>query len=113
VFARAVAADLVAGDPKRLTIAQRKAERGSRIFVDVMRNSYAQHAVAAYSVRARPTAPVATPLRWEELGDRRLGPERWTIETIGERLAAAGDAWQGIGSHARALGPAIRTLGRT
>jgi bifunctional non-homologous end joining protein LigD len=112
VFARAVAADLVAGDPKRLTIAQRKAERGSRIFVDVMRNSYAQHAVAAYSVRARPTAPVATPLRWEELGDRRLGPERWTIETIGERLAAAGDAWQGIGSHARALGPAIRTLGR-
>jgi bifunctional non-homologous end joining protein LigD len=107
-FARAVARDFVAGDPKRLTIAQRKAERGNRIFVDVMRNSYAQHAVAAYAVRARPTAPVATPLRWDELEDRRLGPERWTITTIGDRLDSEGDPWRGIARHARGLGGAIR-----
>jgi bifunctional non-homologous end joining protein LigD len=111
-FARAVAQELVAGDPKRLTTAQRKADRGQRIFVDVNRNGYAQHAVAAYAVRPRATAPVATPLRWDELEDRRLSPERWTVPTIGDRLDAEGDPWKAIGSHARALGPAIRTLQR-
>ncbi len=107
-FARAVAEDLVAGDPRRLTIAQRKADRGSRIFVDVMRNAYAQHAVAPYAVRPRPTAPVATPLRWDELEDRRLGPQRWTVQTIGDRLFAEGDPWKGIARSARGLSGAIR-----
>ena len=107
-FARAVADDLVAEYPKRLTTAQRKSGRGGRIFVDVMRNGYAQHAVAAYAVRARPTAPVATPLHWGELEDRRLGPERWTVKTIGDRLSTEGDPWSGIARHARGLGAAIR-----
>ena len=111
-FARAVAQELVAGDPKRLTIAQRKADRGQRLFVDVNRNGYAQHAVAAYAVRPRATAPVATPLQWDELDDRRLSPQRWTVTTIGDRLSAEGDPWKGIGSHARALGAAIRRLDR-
>jgi bifunctional non-homologous end joining protein LigD len=111
-FARAVAQELVAGDTKRLTIAQRKADRGQRLFVDVNRNGYAQHAVAAYSVRPRATAPVATPLQWDELDDRRLSPQRWTVTTIGDRLSAEGDPWKGIGSHARALGAAIRRLDR-
>jgi len=109
-FARAVADDLVAAHPKRLTTAQRKSGRGNRIFVDVMRNAYAQHAVAAYSVRPRPTAPVATPLHWDELADRRLGPERWTTGTIGDRLSAEGDPWKGIARHARGLGGAIRLI---
>jgi bifunctional non-homologous end joining protein LigD len=109
-FARAVAQELVAGDPKRLTIAQRKADRGQRLFVDVNRNGYAQHAAAAYAVRPRPTAPVATPLQWDELDDRRLSPQRWTVTTIGDRLDAEGDPWKGIGSHARALRPAIRSM---
>ena len=111
-FARAVAQRLVAGDPKRLTIAQRKADRGQRIFVDVNRNGYAQHAAAAYAVRPRATAPVATPLHWDELGDRRLSPGRWTVTTIGDRLDAEGDPWKAIGSHVRALGPAIRRIQR-
>jgi bifunctional non-homologous end joining protein LigD len=109
-FARAAANTLVARDPKRLTTAQRKSGRGDRIFVDVLRNGYAQHAVAAYAVRPKPTAPVATPLRWEELDDRRLGPQRWTVETIGERLDSDGDAWKGIARHARGLGAAMREL---
>jgi bifunctional non-homologous end joining protein LigD len=111
-FARAVGEALVAGHSRRLTMAARKADRGERIYVDVLRNGYAQHAVPAYAVRAKPTAPVATPLHWEELEDRRLGPRRWTIETIGGRLDAEGDPWKGIGAHARALGGAMRALER-
>jgi DNA primase len=91
---------------------QRKADRGKRIFVDVNRNGYAQHTVAVYAVRPRAAAPVAAPLHWDELEDRRLAPGRWNVTTIGDRLDAEGDPWKAIGSHARALGPAIRRTER-
>ena len=56
---------------------------------------------------------MATPLHWEELDDRRLGPQRWTIKTIGARLESDGDPWKGIARHARGLGAAIRRLEQT
>jgi bifunctional non-homologous end joining protein LigD len=41
--------------------------------------------VAAYSVRARPHAPISVPIAWDELTPR-LNPARWTVTTIGRRL---------------------------
>jgi bifunctional non-homologous end joining protein LigD len=102
-YARAIAEAMVADDPKRLTLEWHKAERGERIFVDVNRINYAQHAVAPYGVRARPGAPVAMPIAWDELSDARLKPDRWTVRTAPDRLAAEGDMWQGIARRARAL----------
>jgi bifunctional non-homologous end joining protein LigD len=110
-LAREVAAALAASDPRGLTTEFRRAKRGERIYLDVGRNAYGQHAVAPYAVRARGAAPVATPLRWEELDDERLGPRGWTVATIGERLAGLGDPWRDISRHARAPGPARRALG--
>ena len=54
-------------------------------------------------VRAKPRAPVATPLRWDELSDPRLKPDRWTVKSIGDRIEAEGDPWQGMSRRARAL----------
>jgi bifunctional non-homologous end joining protein LigD len=34
---------------------------------------------------------VSVPIGWDELDDRALRPDRWTIRTVGRRLAAAGD----------------------
>ena len=102
-FAHAVAERLVEQDPRRLTLEWSKQKRGDRIYVDVNRNARAQHAVAPWAVRARPTAPVAVPLRWEELSDRRLKPGRWTVRDIEARLADAGDPWHGIARHAKSL----------
>jgi bifunctional non-homologous end joining protein LigD len=102
-FARAMAEEMVAASPRRLTLEWRKADRGERIYVDVNRIAYAQHAVAPYAVRPRPRAPVAMPVFWEELSDRALRPDRWTIATAAKRLADAGDPWQGMGRRARAL----------
>jgi bifunctional non-homologous end joining protein LigD len=102
-FAREVAAKLAADNPSKLTTEFRIANRGERIFVDIHRNAYAQHAVAPYAVRARAKAPVATPLRWDELGDRRLDPQGWTVKTIQDRLAEGGDPWRAIARTARAL----------
>lgn len=102
-FARALAEEMVADDPRRLTLEWRKADRGKKIYVDVNRNNYAQHAVAPYSVRAKPRAPVATPLRWDELADSRLKPDRWTVKTIGDRVDEVADPWKGMSRRARSL----------
>lgn len=102
-FTRALAETMVAEDPDRLTLEWHREERGRRIYLDVNRIAYAQHAVAPYGVRARPNAPVAMPINWEELDDRRLAPDRWTVRTAPRRLAADGDAWRGLGRHARGL----------
>jgi bifunctional non-homologous end joining protein LigD len=102
-FARSVAEEMVAADEKSLTLEWRRADRGSRIYIDVNRNNYAQHAVAPYAVRPRAGAPVALPIHWEELSDSRLEPDRWTILDAPDRLRAEGDAWTGIARQARKL----------
>jgi bifunctional non-homologous end joining protein LigD len=102
-LANDLAARFAEHDPKRLTVEFRRDRRGERIFVDVGRNAYGQHAVAPYAVRALANAPVATPLHWEELDERRLDPQRWTVANIAERLELDGDPWRGLARHARAL----------
>jgi bifunctional non-homologous end joining protein LigD len=102
-YARALAEEMVQDDPRRLTLEWRKADRGTKIYVDVNRINYAQHAVAPYAVRVRSDAAVAMPIHWEELSDRRLAPDSWTIKTAAKRLASDGDPWQGIGRRARKL----------
>jgi bifunctional non-homologous end joining protein LigD len=60
-------------------------------------------AVPPYAVRPRPGGPVATPLRWEELDDPGLRPDRWTLRTVLARLAAEGDPWAQIARSAGRL----------
>jgi bifunctional non-homologous end joining protein LigD len=105
--ARALAEAMVADDEKHLTLEWHRSERGQRIYIDVNRINYAQHAVAPYGVRPRPGGPVAMPIAWEELSDARLAPDRWTIRTAVDRLRSEGDAWQGIGRRARKLPASI------
>jgi bifunctional non-homologous end joining protein LigD len=94
---------MVAEDPKRLTLEWRKADRGARIYLDVNRINYAQHAVAPYAVRAKPRAPVAMPIEWEELSDAHVKPDSWTIRNAADRVHSDGDAWKGMGRRARKL----------
>ncbi|MFE0456207.1 non-homologous end-joining DNA ligase [Streptomyces sp. NPDC058914] len=107
-FARDAAELLAAEHPDRLTTAARKKDRGDRLYLDVQRNAYAQTAVAPYTVRALPGAPVATPLTWEQLDDPGLGPRRWTIADAAEQARAR--PWSGVTGRGRALGPARRRL---
>jgi bifunctional non-homologous end joining protein LigD len=109
-FAADLADRLVAQAPEELTTEQRKAKRGTRVFVDVARNAYGQTAVAPYSVRARAAAPVATPMDWAELDDPGLGPGRYTITNLFRRLGQKPDPWAEIGRHARPLAAARERL---
>jgi bifunctional non-homologous end joining protein LigD len=109
-FAREVAELMVRRDPDRLTLEQRVDQRGTRLYLDLQRNGYAQMAVAPYSVRARPGAPVATPLHWAEAEDADLNPRRFTMRTIGDRLATTQDPWAGMSRHRHGLTAAKRRL---
>lgn len=107
-FARDVA-DLVADDdPRRLTTEQRKQKRRGRVYIDTMRNVYAQTVVAPYAVRARPGAPVATPLEWDELSRQGMGPQRFTVCSVLRRLARKDDPWASVDDHAASLDAARR-----
>ena len=94
-YAHALAEEMVADDPKHLTLEWRRADRGARIYVDVNRINYAQHAVAPYGVRARRRAPVAMPIHWDELENRRLKPDAWTVRNAADRVRLEDDAWKG------------------
>ena len=114
-FARQAAELLAARNPDLLTTEQRKDKRGSRIYADIMRNAYAQLAVAPYSVRARPGAPVATPLSWDELDDEGLRPGRFTLRTVPDRLREAGRTggpWAGLARRRPGLARAQESLRR-
>jgi bifunctional non-homologous end joining protein LigD len=97
---RALATDLAkllaARHPDTLTTEQRRGSRGDRVYLDVMRNAYAQSVVAPYAVRARPGAAVATPLHWDEAADKKLEPGTFNLHTIEGRLNSGDDPWAGL-----------------
>lgn len=64
-----MAEELVDLFPDLLTTTIRKDQREGKIFVDYLRNAYAQTAVCPFSLRANEEAGIATPIEWEELED--------------------------------------------
>lgn len=91
--------------PRRFTTKQRKERREGRLYLDATRNAYGMHSVAPYGVRAKPDAPVATPLTWEEVREQRssLRPDAYTVRSIRRRLAGKDDPWKGLRRHAASL----------
>jgi bifunctional non-homologous end joining protein LigD len=114
-FARQVTGLLAARNPDLVTTEQRKKKRGPRIYVDVMRNAYAQPVVAPYSVRARPGAPVAAPLSWDEVEDKGLSPDQFTLRTLPDRVRdsrPAAGPWAGMARRRTGLARARASLRR-
>ncbi len=106
-FASSVAQRLVQRHPDELTTEFMKADRGDRIYVDVARNAPAQHAVTPYSLRAKPHAPAAMPISWDEVSDKKLTPTRYTMTDVPRIVAERGDAWKGMRRSAKSLAKAI------
>lgn len=109
-IARAMMKVLADRHPDTLTTEQRKNKRGNRLFLDVGRNAYAQTAVAPYSVRPREGAPVAAPVRWEELQQAGLESRSFTIGNVFRRLGQIDDPWEGWRRRARSLRAAKKRL---
>ncbi len=91
--AREIADIAVGQHPDKLTTEIRKEKRAGRLYIDISRNAYGQTTVAPYSLRAKRGAPVATPLGWNELSNRSLTSQRYTILSIFRRVETVGDPW--------------------
>jgi DNA ligase D len=107
VRAAAVAAarELERRRPELITAAWWKEERGRRVFVDYNQNAPHKTVFGPWSVRARAGAQVSAPLTWDEVG--MLHPDELTIATVPERVAAAGDPWEGMNEQPQSLEPLL------
>ncbi len=88
--ARAIGGLAASRSPAVMTTEFLKKERKGRVFVDWLRNNPTATVVVPLSLRPRSGAPVAVPLRWDELNT--VEPTSWKIDDLGDRvdvLAAA------------------------
>lgn len=97
-FAHGFADALAQSEPDRFLATATKSKRTKRIFVDYLRNGRGATAVASYSMRGRPGAPVAMPLAWSELA-KLTKASSFTIKDVPARLRRRRkDPWEGINS---------------
>jgi len=95
-FAQSFAEVMSQAEPDRFLSVSTKRLRNKRIFVDYLRNGRGATAVASYSLRARPRAPVSMPLAWSELSKLTRG-DAFTIADVPARLKRRRkDPWAGI-----------------
>ena len=91
--------------PGEVTTKWWKEERGERIFIDYNQNARDRTIASAYSVRAKPGAPVSAPLDWDELSG--VAPENFTVVTMPARFAEVGDRHAAINDVHHSLQPLL------
>jgi bifunctional non-homologous end joining protein LigD len=85
-----------------------KAKRRGRILLDYLRNNRGNTSVAAYSTRARPGAPVSTPITWDELASG-IKPDQFHVGNIHKRLGSLeADPWKRYGTVRQRITAAVR-----
>ncbi len=92
-FTHSVALAIERAAPDRYVSNMSKKKRTGKIFVDYLRNQRGATSVAAFSPRARPTAPVSMPLAWKEL-PRTKSAGQFVLPQVAKRLdSVAADPW--------------------
>jgi bifunctional non-homologous end joining protein LigD len=111
-FSHSLARAVVHAAPHAYTINPAKPARRGKVYIDYLRNGRGATAIANYSTRARAGAPVAVPLRWDELG---TASDAYQVANVRPRLAELpGDPWDGYRDAARMITKQMkRALGLT
>jgi bifunctional non-homologous end joining protein LigD len=91
--------------PSLVTMSWWKEERGDRVFIDFNQNAQDRVMASAYSLRARPEAPVSMPVEWSAVDG--LDPRDFTLRTVPSLINETPDPWQGMAAAAVDLGPAL------
>jgi bifunctional non-homologous end joining protein LigD len=102
-LAKKIAQEVAKKNSDSFTIQHRKDKRGSRVFIDYLRNAYGQTSVAPYSIRSIRGAPVATPLEWSEISSIKFNPQKYHIRNVFRRLGQKGDPWINMYTQAASL----------
>jgi bifunctional non-homologous end joining protein LigD len=97
-------------DPRRTSMEVSVAQRGRTVYLDHAMNTEGRTIAATYSLRPERAAPVATPLRWDEV-EEDVEPADFTIETVWDRLADAGDLFAPVLEGGQDLRAAMEALG--
>ncbi|WP_233590129.1 non-homologous end-joining DNA ligase [Dyella dinghuensis] len=109
-FSHAIATRMATGQPQEFVDTASKTKRAGKIYVDYLRNTRGATSIANYSLRTRKNAPVATPLRWEELS-KIEGGDAFTIRSLPRRLSRLRkDPWENIDSVKQTLSAAMKKL---
>jgi bifunctional non-homologous end joining protein LigD len=109
-FARDLCKAMAADAPDKYLIAMAKKDRTGRIFLDYLRNDRMATAVAPFSPRGRPGAPVSFPLTWGQV-KQGLDPRRFTVRTVPPLIRKLA-AWKDYAEAERPLADAIARLGK-
>lgn len=59
--------------------------------------------MAPYAVRARPGAPVAAPIEWSELDNKKIDSKYFDMEKMLDRMKHKQDPWRTFYSEAQSL----------
>jgi bifunctional non-homologous end joining protein LigD len=109
-FSGAVAERIATDQPERYVATMTKAKRHGKVFIDFFRNDKTATAIAPYSTRARPGAPLAWPMSWTMLPRVRSASDV-TIATYRQRLKGR-DPWAGYHQLKQGLtAAALKALG--
>jgi bifunctional non-homologous end joining protein LigD len=80
-FARLVCVMMERDSPRLYTTTMAKKVRGGKIFLDYLRNDRTSTAIAGWSPRGRPGAPIARPLTWAAVKSG-LDPAGWRLPAL-------------------------------
>ncbi|HYE30930.1 MAG TPA: DNA ligase D [Methylomirabilota bacterium] len=107
-FSKAVAEKIEELDPQHFVSNMSKVKRRGKIFVDYLRNGRGATAIAAYSTRAKPGAPVSVPLAWKELTPA-IRSNDFTVQNLRERLRSLKtDPWEELPKIKQSLTATVR-----
>lgn len=109
-FAAGCAVLLINKKPDDVTNKLRKDKRENKLFIDVLRNGYGSLAIAPYSVRPKPGAPVATPIAWEDLNYTVTKSQQYNINNIFEILDNRKGPWKDFLKKPQSIEKAKKTL---
>jgi bifunctional non-homologous end joining protein LigD len=109
-FAELVSRGVEAENPGLATTEWLKKKRRG-VLVDHRQNGHGKTIASVYSVRPKPGAPVSTPLRWEELGEK-VRPRDFGMREALARVEKHGDLFEPVLRGGQALGPALRRVRR-
>jgi len=102
-WVKGVAEQLATAHPERIAVAHGATHRGQQVTVGHAQNSIGRNTAGVYTLRARPGAPVSTPLTWQETEAGKIRPDDWTLRTIPHRVMQMGDLFAPVLQGAQSL----------
>jgi bifunctional non-homologous end joining protein LigD len=89
-------AERLAEETQLIGLPRGKSHAGDRVQIDYAQNGYGRNTAAPYTLRAKPGAPVSTPLTWAEVEKGGFTPRDFNLKTVPRRLGALGDVFSGL-----------------